>query len=79
MRDENVTSQVNVRYKAEQENARTAITKVVESLGFLGEQGLAIRGKENDSGNLIKLLKLRSKDVACLGTMVESKTKLSIA
>ena len=47
----------------EQLKARNALVKVISSLKYLAEQGLAIRGKESSGGNFQKLLELRMKDV----------------
>ena len=45
-----------------QEN-RKCLIKIIETIQFLGRQGLALRGDESDeNSNFMQLLKLRSKD-----------------
>jgi hypothetical protein len=46
-----VDVQLDHQLNAEQKIARTCLLKLISSLKFLAEQGLALRGKENNSGN----------------------------
>lgn len=54
--------------------ARSSLHRIVTSLTFLARQGLAIRGKTDDSSNFGQLLKLRSFDVSALQTWL-ARTK----
>jgi hypothetical protein len=48
--------------KEEQRVARSCLLKIVSSIQFLARQGLALRRYDDDEGNVIQLLKLRSQD-----------------
>ena len=53
---------------------RRCFLKILETLQFLGRQGLALRGDENDDdSNFIQLLKLRSKDIPELTKWMQRK------
>ena len=58
-----------------QEN-RKCLIKIIETIQFLGRQGLALRGDESDEiSNFMQLLKLRSKDFLKLKEWLEKKTE----
>ena len=65
--------QVNDKARKDQEDSCVALRAIISSLQFLSEQGLAIRGHENDSGNFIRLLKLRSEDIPELKRWLQRK------
>lgn len=46
----------------EQNNARAALLKIISSLQFPAQQGLAIRGKRDEDGNFKQPLQLRGND-----------------
>ena len=46
----------------EQRKTRNALVKIVTTLQYLAQQGLAICAKEASDGNFAKLLELRSSD-----------------
>jgi len=46
-----------------QEVARTALKAIFSSIVFLAQQGLALRGSDNSSGNFMELLNLRARDI----------------
>ena len=51
---------------------RKSLLKIIETVQFLGRQGLALRGKENDeSSNFWQLLKLRTNDFLKMKQWVE--------
>lgn len=60
---EPVTAQISTQVMKAQQSARIALLKEFETIQFLARQGLALRGRDSDSGNYAQLLKLRSKDV----------------
>ena len=68
-----VISKINIGYLKEQEEAREALLKLISSMKFLGEQGLAIRGNESSHGNFVNLLELRSEDSKNLQTWLHRK------
>ena len=45
---------LNRQLEAEQKRAHKCLMKVISSLKYLAEQGLAIRGKENNDGNFLR-------------------------
>jgi len=58
-----VSAQLSQQAAEEQAAARQALRLIISSVLYLGRQGLALRGHENDEGNFAQLLKLRSSDV----------------
>lgn len=58
-----VGSRFNLGAKQDLIVARTALSAIFSSLKFLGMQGLAIRGKEEETSNFRQLLKLRANDI----------------
>ena len=59
----NVIEMSNESMQAGMRENRKYLIKILETLQFLGRQGLALRGDENDeNSNSIQLLKLRSKN-----------------
>ena len=65
----------NESMKAGMNENRKCLIKILETLQFLGRQGLALRGDKNDeNSNFIQLLKLRSKDFVKLNQWLEKKT-----
>jgi len=60
---QNIASGLSQAKSAEMATARSALHRIVTTIMFLGEQGLAIRGKTEDSSNFRKLLSLRASDV----------------
>lgn len=69
-----ITSQMDRKYKEDQTKARDALVQIVTSVRYLACQGLALRGKNNDGGNLKKLLELRSEDDKKLSEWLARKT-----
>lgn len=61
-------------HKVRKEN-RHVFAKTVETLQFLGRQGIAIRGKDELESNFYQLLKLRSKDDALLACHLDDGLK----
>ncbi|XP_041376606.1 zinc finger MYM-type protein 1-like [Gigantopelta aegis] len=57
-----VVAQLSTHHLEEQTKARNALLKIVTTVQYLAQQGLAIRGKESSDGNFMKLLELRSND-----------------
>ena len=59
----NVREMTNENLKIKMAENRKCLLKIIETIQFLGRQGLASRGKENDeNSNFWQLLKLRTKD-----------------
>lgn len=58
----NVLKQLSTKKSKEMDEARTALVKIIGSVRFLATQGLAIRGHNDESSNILKLLKLRAED-----------------
>ena len=59
----NVKEMSNESMKADMKENRKCLIKILETLQFLGRQGLALRGDANDeNSNFTQLFKLRSKD-----------------
>ena len=70
----NIQEMTNESLKAKMKENRQCLIKVIETLQFLGRQGLALRGDQNDeNSNFMQLLKLRSKDFAQLKQWLEKK------
>ena len=58
-----VASKFDAGKKQELIDARTALAAIFSSLKFLGMQGLAVRGKGDETSNFRQLLKLRANDI----------------
>ena len=72
---ENVCEMSNQVVKDYMEQNRRCLLKIIECLQFLGPQGLALRGDDNDkNSNFIQLLKLRSKDFPEISNKMLKKT-----
>ena len=56
---DDVDAQLSTHHRSKQQNVR----KIITSLHFLAQQGLAIQGKDAHDGNFTKLLELRGDDV----------------
>lgn len=69
--DHNINMQLNVQLKNEQEESQMVLIKLITSLRYLAQQGLAIRGKNHDNGNFANLLALRSDDDVLLKTWLK--------
>ena len=57
-----VNVQLGAHHLEEQRQARQSLLKIITSMQFIAQQGLAVRGKEATDGNFVKLLELRSDD-----------------
>jgi len=55
-----ITVQLSVHHRQQQIKSRNCLLKIFEYIRFLGRQGLALRGHEDQEGNLKQLLKLSS-------------------
>lgn len=72
----NVSEMMDKAVKDNMMEDRRCFLKVLETLQFLGRQGIALRGDESDAdSNFIQLLKLRSKDVPELTNWLQKKTE----
>ena len=58
--------QLSAQRAADQARARLALLKLISSVRFLARQGLALRGHDENEGNLMQLIQLRSEDVSVL-------------
>ena len=71
----NVRGMSNQAVKNDMAQNRRCLLKIIECLQFLGRQGLALRGEDNnENSNFIQLLKLRSKDFPELSKWMLKKT-----
>ena len=60
------------KIKSNMHENRKCLIKIIETMQFLGRQGLALRGEESDkNSNFMQLLKLRSKDFLKLKEWLE--------
>jgi len=61
-----IAAQLNARYAADQQFHKTMLIKLLETIRFLGRQGLPLRGHfegiDSFEGNLYQLLLLQAKD-----------------
>ena len=62
IKQKSVDAVMNSQIVVQQRNHQHMLIKQISSLKYLLRQGLAIRGHEDIDGNLLQLLKLRSKD-----------------
>lgn len=51
-----VETQLSTAREQQQIEARSCLLKIIKSIWFLSHQGLALRGHDNDEGNLVQLL-----------------------
>ncbi len=58
-------------HKNEKEEARNVLKTIISSVRFLGKQGLALRGHDEEQSNLVQLLRLRAEDNPLLGKWLE--------
>lgn len=58
----NVISSLNESKRVDMQKARGALLRIITSIAFLAKQGLAIRGKTNNTSNFSQLLILRASD-----------------
>ena len=71
-----IDTRISSQLKGDQIEARKMLLKIVTSLRFIAERGLAARGHNADDGNLISLLNLRSEDDPALESWLKrSKLK----
>ena len=68
-----VTAQLSHQIQKSQEEAKSALQKIISSLRFLAQCGLAVRGHTKESGNLYRLLTLRSQDDSSLEKWLSKK------
>ena len=67
-------------HKAKIKENRQCLIKIIESLQYLGRQGLGFRGYQSDEGfNFMRLLKLRSKDFSKLKQWLEKNPENNIS
>lgn len=59
---EGINAQLSTQLLHDQRQSRAALLKLITTLKYLAEQGLAIRGHEASEGNFARLLQLRAED-----------------
>ena len=69
----NISCQLNKQIKDDQQLARKCMNVIFNAIRYLARQGLALRGHETDGGNLMQLLKFKSKDSPDLKTWLMRK------
>lgn len=69
-----VTAQISSKARGDQLLAQNALLCIISSVRYLAQQGLALRGKEGDDGNLIQLLELRASDNGDIQQWLKKKT-----
>ena len=69
-----VIAKLDTAARNEQLKVSNALVKIISSLKYLAEQGLAIRGKKSSGGNFQKLLELRMQDVNDLQVWLSKTT-----
>ena len=73
---DNIQEMTSEKIKSNMQENRKCLIKIIETIQFLGRQGLALRGDEGDeNSNFMQLLKLRSKDFLKLKEWLEKKTE----
>ena len=70
-----VDLKLNSQLKIDQDAAKNALYKIITSLRYLAERGLAVRGHENNDGNFVSLLNLRADDDENLKKWLERSRK----
>ncbi|XP_068213662.1 zinc finger MYM-type protein 1-like [Palaemon carinicauda] len=68
-----ISSQLSSQLLHDQHQSRAALIKIITTLKYLAEQGLAIRGHETSEGNFAKLLQLRAEDDKKLKVWLSNK------
>ena len=72
----NIQEITSEKIKSNMQENRKCLIKIIETIQFLGRQGLALRGDERDeNSSFMQLLKLRSKDFLKLKEWLEKKTE----
>ena len=72
----NIQEMTSEKIKSNMQENRKFLIKIIETIQFLGRQGLALRGDESDeNSNFMQFLKLRSKDFLKLKEWLEKKTE----
>lgn len=72
----NVKEMTSDQVKKDMQENRNCLLKIIETLQFLGRQGLALRGEGSDeNSNFLQLLKLRCKDFPKLECWLEKKSE----
>lgn len=77
MQQPSIEAQLSGSVQSEQERNRRMLMKQLSSLRYLLRQGLALRGHDENEGNLVQLLKLHSEDCDGLKAWLEGKKYLS--
>ena len=70
---EGISSQLSSQLLHDQHQSRATLIKIITTLKYLAEQGLAIRGHEASEGNFAKLLQLRAEDDKKLKVWLSNK------
>ncbi|XP_068225569.1 zinc finger MYM-type protein 1-like [Palaemon carinicauda] len=70
---EGISSQLSSQLLHDQHQSRAALIKIITTLKYLAEQGLAIRGHETSEDNFEKLLQLRAEDDKKLKVWLSNK------
>ena len=72
----NIREMTSENLKTKMIENRKCLLKIIETIRFLGRQGLALRGREDDeNSNFWQLLKLRTKDFPILKEWTERKSE----
>lgn len=74
LKKETVVHHLSTAKQKEMADAREALRKIFSTISYLARQGLAFRGKTDESSNLLNLLELRAEDVAILNRWLNQKT-----
>ena len=73
----NIQEMTSEKIKSNMQENRECLIKIIETIQFLGQKVLALRGDESDkNSNFIQLLKLRSKDFQKLKEWLEKKMEM---
>ena len=72
----NIREMTSENLKTKMIENRKCLLKIIETIRFLGRQGLVLRGREDDdNSNFWQLLKLRTKDFPILKQWTERKSE----
>ena len=72
----NIREMTSENLKTKMIENRKCLLKIIETIRFLGRQGLPLRGREDDeNSNFWQLLKLRTKDFPILKEWTEGRVK----
>ena len=75
----NIQEMTSKKIKSNMQENPKCLIKIIETIQFLGRQGLALRGDKSDkNSNFMQLLKLRSKDLERLEKKSEKYTSHDI-